>query len=63
MKNVTIAVRKKQDSWTGAIVVDGEFQDAFTTGFHLGDVVTEQLAPILDTVAQGRVTISVSVGE
>lgn len=59
---IQIAMKKKQNDWRGALIVDGTFQDSFN-GMELRSLVEAQWASLLDsTYPEGQeVTVTITI--
>ena len=58
---VTVAAKKVEGNWEGALVVDGKFGRSYQ-GKSLADMVTKALAPFLSGEREEGTEVTVSVG-
>ena len=64
MPNVTLALRKRQDNWVGAVIADSKLQDAFVEDALVpSDMMMMHLGPFIDAIKQGRITVEVTVDQ
>ena len=62
MPNVTLALRKRDELWVGAVIADSKLQDAFVEDeLKPSDLMMMHLEAFVDAIKQGRITVEVTV--
>jgi hypothetical protein len=58
---VTVAAKKIEGNWEGALVVDGKFSRSYQ-GKSLADIVTKAISPFLSGEREDGTEVTVSLG-